>query len=68
VRQIQGKILSVLRLLKGLFTFKNGVNYVLWKIERHSGVHIEAGPAGQRFPRLAKCLTVWKLFRKGAFR
>jgi len=68
VRQIQGKTLSVLRLLKGLFTFKNGINYILWKIERHSGVHIEAGPAGRRFPRLAKCLTVWKLFRKGAFR
>jgi len=68
LRSIQGKILSVLRLLKALLTFKDGVNYILWKIERHSGVHVEYSPALARFPLLALCVTFWRLFRKGAFR
>jgi hypothetical protein len=34
VRSWQGKLLSVLRLLKGLLTFRGGVDYILWKIER----------------------------------
>lgn len=68
LRQVQGKILSVLRLLKGLLTFNNGLDYILWKIERHSGVHFEPGPSLRRFPPLAVLVTFWKLFRKGAFR
>jgi len=68
LRQVQGKGLSVLRLLKGLLTFENGLDYILWKIERHSGIRIEASPALRRFPLLAVCVTFWRLFRKGAFR
>jgi predicted nucleotidyltransferase len=68
LRQIQGKGLSVLRLLKALLTFENGVDYILWKIERHSGVRVESSPALKRFPLLAVCVTFWRLFRKGAFR
>ena len=68
LRQIQGKGLSFLRLLKGLLTFENGVDYVLWKIERHSGIRIECNPAVRRFPPLAVCVTFWRLFKKRAFR
>ncbi len=68
LRRVQGKGLSVLRLLKGLLTFENGLDYVLWKIERHSGIRIEVNPALRRFPPLAVCVTFWRLFRKGAFR
>jgi len=68
LRQFQGKILSVLRLLKGFLTFKNGLDYILWKIERHSGVHFEPGPTLRRCPPLAVLVTFWKLFRQGAFR
>jgi hypothetical protein len=68
LRQVQGKILSILRLLKGLLTFTNGLDYILWKIERHSGVHVEPGPTLRRFPPLAVLVTFWRLFRKGAFR
>ena len=64
----QGKILSVLRLSKGLSTFRGGVDYILWKIERHSGVHIELSPRLRRFPWLGVCVTLWRLFRRGAFR
>lgn len=68
LRQIQGKLLSVLRLLKGLLTFENGVEYILWKIERHSGIRVESSPALRRFPMISLCVTFWRLFRKGAFR
>ena len=40
LRRMQGKFLSVARLAKAIFTFENGVDYVLWKVKRHSGVHI----------------------------
>ena len=33
--------LSVLRLLKALFTFEGGLDYIAWKLERHSGQRIE---------------------------
>lgn len=68
LRQVQGKGLSVLRLTKGLLTFDGGVDYLLWKIERHSGVRIEISRALRRFPALAVCVTFWRLFRKGAVR
>jgi hypothetical protein len=68
VRAVQGKVLSVLRLLKGLFTFKGGVDYILWKIERHSGVRVEVGPTLKRFTPLALVVIFWRLFRRGAFR
>jgi hypothetical protein len=68
VRAFQGKLLSVLRLAKGLFTFKGGIDYILWKIERHSGVRIEVSPALKRIPLLAVPVIFWRLFRRGAFR
>jgi hypothetical protein len=68
LRQVQGKGLSVLRLLKGLLTFENGLDYILWKIERHSGARIEVSPALRRVPPLAILVTFWRLFRKGGFR
>jgi hypothetical protein len=68
VRSWQGKLLSVLRLLKGLLTFRGGVDYILWKIERHSGVRVEVPLRLKRFPLLASCVILWKLYRRGAYR
>jgi len=68
IRALQGKILSILRLLKGLLTFKGGVDYILWKIERHSGARVEVSPFLRRVPPLAICVIFWRLFRQGAFR
>jgi len=68
VRAIQGKVLSVLRLTKGILTFKGGVDYILWKIERHSGVRVEIGATLRRIPPLAILVIVWCLFRRGAVR
>jgi hypothetical protein len=68
LRALQGKVLSVLRLLKASMTFTNGVNYILWKIERHSGVRVEVSEKLRRVPLLAVIVIFWRLYRRDAFR
>jgi hypothetical protein len=67
-RIVQGKILSVLRLVKGTLTFDGGVDYILWKIKRHSGVTMEASPFLRRHPILAMLVLSWRLYRLGGIR
>jgi hypothetical protein len=68
LRFLQGKILSLMRLFKAFFTFKGGIDYVLWKIERHSGITIEVAPRLRRIPLVGLCVVFWQLYRRGAFR
>lgn len=68
LRIVQGKILSVLRLVKGTLTFDGGVDYILWKIKRHSDVTLEASPFLKRHPVLAMCVLSFRLFRRGGVR
>lgn len=68
VRRFQGKGLSILRLLKGLLTFQGGLGYVLWKIERHSGVTVQMDPRLRRIPLLGVGVLFWRLYKCGAFR
>ena len=68
IRILQGKILSVLRLIKGTLTFDGGVDYILWKIKRHSGVTMEASPFLRRHPILAMLVLSWRLYRLGGIR
>ena len=63
-----GKFLSLLRLVKGLFTFQGGPDYVLWKVQRHSGVAVEVAPRARRHPLLAAWAVAWRLYRRRAFR
>lgn len=67
-RKLVGKILSVLRLMKAAFTFDDGAVYILWKIERHSGVGVELSDWQRRHPILASTTLFWRLYRKGAFK
>jgi hypothetical protein len=67
-RRLLGKMLSVLRLAKGAFTFDGGVDYILWKIERHSGVRATPTSWQRRHPLLAAPGLAWRLYRRGAFR
>ena len=68
LRRIAGKILSVLRLMKAAFTFDDGAVYILWKIERHSGVSVALSDWQRRHPILASTTLFWRLYRKGAFK
>ena len=68
IRFLQGKLLSVLRLLKGWATFAGGTDYILWKIKRHTGVEEKLTPHLRRHPLLAVCVIGWRLYRRGGFR
>ncbi len=67
-RRIQGKVLSLMRLFKALFTFKGGIDYILWKIERHSGVGIPKESRLRKYPIVGIWVMFWRLYRRGGFR
>lgn len=67
-RILQGKLLSALRLVKGSLTFEGGVDYILWKIRRHTGVAVAVGPRLRRHPLIAMGVLSWRLYRRGGIR
>jgi hypothetical protein len=68
LRNVQGKMLSILRLSKAFFTFEGALEYIQWKIERHSGVKVEWTPRLRKHPLLAVVVLAWRLYRRGGFR
>jgi hypothetical protein len=68
LRRWQGRVLSILRLAKAAFTFKDGISYAVWKIERHTGVHVEVSPILRRHPVLWGYKVFWQLLRRGVLR
>lgn len=67
-RRLYGKLLSFLRLIKAAATFSGGIDYLAWKIERHSGVTVEITDWQRRHPVLGGMGLFFKLRSKGAFR
>lgn len=68
LRRLAGKGLNVARLIKALFTFADGVDYILWKLQRHSGQLIHLSPWQRRHPLLAAPWVLTKLLRRGIVR
>jgi hypothetical protein len=68
LRRLQGKLLSLARLVKALFTFRGGLDYLAWKLERHSGERIEIPQRVRRHPLLFSWGFFWRLYRRGIFR
>jgi hypothetical protein len=64
IRNVLGRLLSILRLFKASFTFKNGVDYIAWKIERHTGEKILVTPRLRRFPWIFAWPILYKLLSK----
>ncbi len=62
---VQGKMLSVLRLLKAAFTFSGGADYLAFKIERHTGERIVLADWQRRHPVVAGLMMLPRLLRKG---
>lgn len=61
-RTLAGKPLNIARLIKAAWTFEGAARYALWKIERHTGVHVALTPWKERHPVLAApavLYTVW---------
>jgi hypothetical protein len=68
LRRLQGKLLSLLRLLKAILTFSGGFDYLLWKIARYSELSIEPTPKQRKYPLIFAWPLLWRLYRRGAFR
>ena len=68
VRRVQGKLLSVARLLKALLTFEGGFDYIAWKLERHSGRPVVIPPRVRKYPLIFVWGLMWRLYREGILR
>lgn len=67
-RRLLSKSVYFLQLVKAAFTFDGGVDYALWKIERQSGVRLQATDFQRRHPLIAAWPLVWKAWRAGGMR
>ena len=68
LRRAQGKVLSTLRIIKAALTFDGALDYLLWKVQRHSGVYIEPTDLQRNYPLIFAWPLLFRLWRKGAFR
>lgn len=68
LRRVWGKPKSALRVTKAALTFDGGLDYLLWKIRRHSGEYIEPTERQRRHPLIFGWPLLWRLYRRGAFR
>ena len=68
LRRLTGKLYNLARLFKAAGTFSNGIDYIVWKVERHSGVRVEPTERMRRHPRLAAWGLAWRMWRQKGFR
>ena len=68
LRRINGKVVSILRLIKAAITFEGGIDYVAWKIKRHSGVELDVKPWMRKYPIIAGLVCFWRMKKLDAFR
>ena len=68
LRRVQGKLLSIARLVKALFTFEGGLDYIAWKLERHSGQPVVIPDKVRRAPLIHLWGFFWGLYRRGIFK
>lgn len=68
LRRLIGRPIAAARVLNSAATFDGGIDYVLRKIERHSGVALDVTDAQRKHPVLWSPVLGWKLWRRGAFR
>lgn len=68
LRRVYGKALSLARLIKGLFTFDGGLDYLAWKLSRHSGQEVEIPDKVRRWPLIHIWGFMRQLYRRGVFR
>lgn len=68
LRRVQGKLLSIARLVKALFTFEGGLDYIAWKLERHSGETVTIPDRVRRAPLIYLWGFFWGLYRRGIFK
>ena len=57
------KSLSALRLFKALFSFENPLDYLVWKIERHTGIRETPTDLQRKYPILFSWTLLWKIYK-----
>ncbi len=67
-RRLLGKPAAAIRILSSAFTFEGGFEYVQHKLEKHSGVRINASESQKKHPVIWSPVLAYKYWRKGAFR
>jgi hypothetical protein len=67
-RSAAAKWIGALQLVKTALTFGDWVPYALWKVERHSGVHLEASERQRRHPFVFGWPLLYRVWRSGALR
>jgi hypothetical protein len=67
-RRRAGKLLTLARLAKASATFADGIDYIVWKINRHAGTRIELRPWQRRHPLLGALTLLPRLLTRGAVR
>lgn len=67
-KRLSGKFWAAARLIKASFTFSGGADYLVWKIERHSGQKIAISPWQRRHPVIAGLILLPKLLASKAVR
>ncbi len=67
-RRREGKLLTLARLTKATTTYAGGVDYLAWKISRHSGMKVDLKPWQQRHPIIGALSLLPRLIRSGAIR
>lgn len=67
-RRVLGKGLNIARLIKAAFTFDQRVEYIEWKVQRHTGQALQLTDFQRRHPLIAAPGVLWKLWRAGAIR
>ena len=68
IRITYGKVLSVLRLMKATTTFVGGVDYIAWKIERHTGEQVVVSRNMRKYPWIFCWPVIMRLLRQGKIR
>jgi len=67
-RRREGKALTLLRLAKASATYAGGIDYLAWKISRHSGQKVEIRPWQRKWPILGALTLLPRLIARGAVR
>jgi len=62
-RAIAGAVLSVIRLLKATQTFDGGIDYIAWKVKRHSGIDVPIKPWERKHALLAAPIVALRYYR-----
>lgn len=68
VRRGQGLLLSLARLVKASFTFAGGIDYLAWKLERHTGERVQVSERLRRWPLVFVWGELWRLYRRRVLR